>query len=281
MLVFECPSCKTKMQAAEEYAGKTTVCPECNTPTEIPAAPPAATDGITADPPAIPTAVSTSEGARPKKKKPAADDDEEDDRPPRRRGSSSDAGKAAATGMSAVLIVVLVLGVLGCVAISVVAILIALLVPAVQKVREAASRAETTNNMKQLVLACHIHHDVTKVLPTPKVFPQGPQGKPSELSWRVSVLPYIEQDPMFRQFNQNLAWDDPANFRFVQNCPQVYDNKTRPELPRTETHFQYFTGPNTLFPTANSSVVLVGKAGKPENNRYFCYIFLSKINVEE
>lgn len=71
------------------------------------------------------------------------------------------------------------------VVIAIIAILIALLVPAVQKVREAAARTQCINNMKQLGLALHDYHDSFKVFPV--------EGLTSAVSWPTQILNYIEQ----------------------------------------------------------------------------------------
>src|SRR5438128_8454228 len=78
------------------------------------------------------------------------------------------------------------------VVIAIIAILIALLVPAVQKVREAAARTQSINNLKQIMLACHNHHDTLKALPFNG---QGVafNSTPFTGSWAFQVLPYIEQ----------------------------------------------------------------------------------------
>jgi prepilin-type N-terminal cleavage/methylation domain-containing protein/prepilin-type processing-associated H-X9-DG protein len=74
------------------------------------------------------------------------------------------------------------------VVIAIIAVLIALLVPAVQKVREAAARAECSNNLKQLALGCHNYHDARGQLPYGRKFDNW-----DTYSWSVLVLPYIEE----------------------------------------------------------------------------------------
>jgi prepilin-type N-terminal cleavage/methylation domain-containing protein/prepilin-type processing-associated H-X9-DG protein len=78
------------------------------------------------------------------------------------------------------------------VVIAIIGILIALLLPAVQKVREAANRAKCSNNLKQLGLAMHNYHDAYDVLPYAR---SGPD--PQDNSWAVLILPYIEQAPLY------------------------------------------------------------------------------------
>jgi prepilin-type N-terminal cleavage/methylation domain-containing protein len=81
------------------------------------------------------------------------------------------------------------------VVIAIIAILIALLVPAVQKVREAAARTQCINNLKQIALAFHEFHDATKKLPPSRLDVNG------GATWAVLILPYIDQAVLFDQWD--------------------------------------------------------------------------------
>jgi prepilin-type N-terminal cleavage/methylation domain-containing protein/prepilin-type processing-associated H-X9-DG protein len=88
------------------------------------------------------------------------------------------------------------------VVIAIIAILIGLLVPAVQKVREAAARSTCQNNLKQLALAVHAHNDTFKILPrsagTGYTFTA---SAPNTWSWIARTLPYIEQGNLYKLGN--------------------------------------------------------------------------------
>lgn len=91
------------------------------------------------------------------------------------------------------------------VVIAIIAILIALLLPAVQQAREAARRTQCRNNLKQLGLALHNYHDNFLMFPPAKIFGSETQGqgwiRGNSLSWRVMILPYVDQAPLYNQIN--------------------------------------------------------------------------------
>jgi prepilin-type N-terminal cleavage/methylation domain-containing protein len=87
------------------------------------------------------------------------------------------------------------------VVIAIIAILIGLLLPAVQKVREAAARMQCGNNLKQLAIACHSYHDANGFMPPVRI-----TGGDGWATWCVLILPYIEQENVFRLWNLQLKY---------------------------------------------------------------------------
>src|SRR5262245_20059720 len=96
------------------------------------------------------------------------------------------------------------------VVIAIVAVLVALLVPAVQRVREAAARSQCSNNLKQLGLAAQAYHDAHGRLPPAVMMPYaeanndpltGGAANPFGPNWAVLLLPFIEQQALFNQAN--------------------------------------------------------------------------------
>ncbi|MFW6106611.1 MAG: DUF1559 domain-containing protein [bacterium] len=101
------------------------------------------------------------------------------------------------------------------VVLAVLALIIALLLPSVQTAREAARRAQCTNNLKQIALALHNYHDTHDQFP-PAVI--GPEDVPIEkqFSWLVAILPFLEQEGLYDALRLDLPWDHPHNAGLLQ-----------------------------------------------------------------
>ena len=126
------------------------------------------------------------------------------------------------------------------VVIAIIGILIALLLPAVQKVREAANRASCTNNLKNGALAVH-HFECTQgAFPPGAVIgpylPLGITARGATHGCWPFLLPYLEQQALFRQYQWNVNWADPANRPVVMTplkvlqCPSGATNRLAPGL---------------------------------------------------
>jgi prepilin-type N-terminal cleavage/methylation domain-containing protein/prepilin-type processing-associated H-X9-DG protein len=124
------------------------------------------------------------------------------------------------------------------VVIAIIAVLIGLLLPAVQKVREAANRMACTNNLKQLGLALHQFHDERRKFPPGLVdgpLPEAGVYWPVQHGWAVFILPYIEQKPLYDLYNWNRMLYDPSNQDVVSRPLEIFQCPSVPEQPRFMT----------------------------------------------
>jgi hypothetical protein len=122
--------------------------------------------------------------------------------------------------------------------------LVAIMLPGVQAGREAARRNASTNNLKQIILAMHNHHDANKKFPAPAIADK--EGKPL-LSWRVHILPYIEEGELYKEFHLDEPWDSEHNKKLIPRMPAVYLNPSRNYLGDGTTTYLLPTGEGTLF----------------------------------
>ena len=140
--------------------------------------------------------------------------------------------------------------------------------PAAAKPADAATRIRVTNALKQILLAIHNYHDAYGRFPADIT---DKRGKPL-LSWRVAVLPFIEQDQLYRQFKLDEPWDSDHNKPLLAKMPKLYQTGGP---GGTETHFQGLDGPGALFergkrlafpagiPDGTSNTLAVLVAGDP------------------
>jgi len=160
------------------------------------------------------------------------------------------------------------------VVIAIIAILIGLLLPAVQKVRDAAARMSCQNKLKQLGLALHNYHDANNKLPPGAqgaVFPNpNPAGNTTTIagtSWIVFSLPYVEQDNLYKLYRFDLAYNSVENGAIGGNlvptlyCPAGPDPKKYLDpnanvTTNPTTHYYGVMGPGGL--TDNTTNVVGG-----------------------
>ncbi len=101
----------------------------------------------------------------------------------------------------------------------VIGVLVALLLPAVQAAREAARRMQSSNNLKQIGLAMHNYYDTYKHFPSRATYAK--DGTPL-LSWRVQLLPFLEQGELYKKFHLDEPWNSEHNRKLIDQMPPLY-----------------------------------------------------------
>ena len=117
-----------------------------------------------------------------------------------------------------------------------------MLAPTIQASREASFRRTSTNNLKQIALAFHNYHDTYKTFPTAVQI--GPKGIPH--SWRVTILPFLEQMPLYKSYRQNEPWDSEHNKTVLAQMPDVY-RCPADQAGSTNASYFGFVGDKALF----------------------------------
>ena len=108
--------------------------------------------------------------------------------------------------------------------------------------REAARRSQCKNNLKQIGLALHNYNEVFGSFPP--AFVADENGKPM-YSWRVLILPYLDHQPLYEQYDLSQPWDSPANKEVLDNMPPVFGCPSSP-IGNTTNYAGVF-GPNCVF----------------------------------
>lgn len=153
--------------------------------------------------------------------------------PPPQRGSGN--------AVWIVLVVLLVVGFLGCLACAGVAA--ALLLPAVTAARSTAQERASENYARQLAFALNLQA-------TQEGGFEGaawvPPGGTEPISWRVAVLPWLDQSPLRKAYDDSKPWDDPANRPLLEQMPEVF-RSPRATGPEGATSYVVVAGQGTVF----------------------------------
>jgi len=115
----------------------------------------------------------------------------------------------------------------------------------------AERRSQCTNNLKLIALALHNYHSIYKCFPPAVITDK--DGKPMR-SWRVAILPFMEQKPLYDRYNFNEPWDGPRNRALAGIAIPTYrcPSETSPNL--TETNYVMIVGKGTIGGTPNEIV---------------------------
>lgn len=144
-------------------------------------------------------------------------------------------------------------------------VLTALLVPAVQQARDAARISSEKNKLKQMGVAFHNYHDTFGTFPVPdndrNSVKVDENGKPL-LSWRVHILPQIEERNLYERFKLDEPWDSPHNIKLLDEMPDVYQAVYKPGGKPGHTRFQApnYEGGILVTPSSRFRTVTDGSA---------------------
>jgi hypothetical protein len=130
---------------------------------------------------------------------------------------------------------------------------VAILLPLMGRARATAGQQQSSNNLKQIGLAMHSYHDVNKALPPAAIYDK--QGKPL-LSWRVAILPYLEENALYKEFKRDEPWDSPHNKKLLVRMPKVYRSPFSRKGEEGKTVYLAPLGKDTAFPPERRGMLL-------------------------
>jgi hypothetical protein len=271
VLSFSC-ECGQALQAKEEHAGRRTRCPKCGRDVMIPSI-----ETAPAPEPAPRPESVTRQARRDVSHLDEGDDDGRDEPRPRRRPQPEGTSTAAVfslilgvlslsflclAGIPAIILGVIglravrrsrgrvrggglavagiILGTLGTLCTG----LVGLAVPGVAAIRDQAAKQQSRNNLKQISLALINYGDTYQRLPPAVVYDR--DGKPL-YSWRVLILPFVEEEGLYRQFHLDEPWDSANNRPLLARMPKVYAHPAATHAEPYTTYYQVFDGPGAAF----------------------------------
>jgi hypothetical protein len=106
----------------------------------------------------------------------------------------------------------------------------------------AAAKKASQNNLKQIALGVHACHDVNGAIPHNSTNKDGKLL----LSWRVAILPYLEQEALYKEFKLDEAWDSDHNKKLIEKMPKVFEAVIG-KAEKGHTFYQGYTGVHTAF----------------------------------
>ncbi len=135
-----------------------------------------------------------------------------------------------------------------------------ILMPTTSYPREAMYRSTCKNNLKKIMLALDNYHQTYGAFPP--AFVADENGKPMH-SWRVLLLPFVDQAPLYREYDFDKPWDNPENLKLLDQMPDIYacpSHHSRDEKPNA-TSYVAVVGPNTAWQGSNSTKLSEFKDG--------------------
>ncbi|MEZ6088390.1 MAG: DUF1559 domain-containing protein [Pirellulaceae bacterium] len=131
-------------------------------------------------------------------------------------------------------------------------ILAALLLPAVQAAREAARRVQSGNNLKQIALAMHNYHDTYARFPAAQL--RNDDGSP-RMSWRTSILPFVDHLDEFETYDHLEPWDSPVNSWTLSWPMEIYHASASLEPPTNTSYFMVVSDDPEQLPLAGDGTL--------------------------
>jgi prepilin-type processing-associated H-X9-DG protein len=141
--------------------------------------------------------------------------------------------------------------------------LIGMLLPAVQQVRKAARRTESLNRLRMIVLAS-LNYESAHMR-----FPRNITDRDGNvlLSWRVAILPFMEQNHLYNQFHMDEPWNSDHNIALLDQMPDIF--KSRGFKSDSKTLYQGFEGPGGIFEPGGRGIGF-GSITDGSSNTIFC-----------
>ena len=160
----------------------------------------------------------------------------------------------------------------GCCGLTLVVLTCCLLVPCLFEIRDGEGWVRSANSLNRIGLALNLYHHINGRLPPAVV--HAPDGR-ALYSWRVLLLPYLEEDALYKEFHLDEPWDSPHNKPLTEKTPRCYVPALGGDDPPGLTRYQVFIGPGTAFerdglrltwddfPDGLGGTILAAEAGNP------------------